>query len=189
MSITNGGWNEVRFKCGCLVGKAGQRIEIVYCSKHKAALDMYGALKSWKKAFFAHSSKSKKEFKEILDDCWAKTAQALAEAEGEVRMTTGKPLYEEDGDRAADREWEKDGTPLNQGGEMRKITKDDFVIVTTPCGATLRWKHNRAVAQMFRGLDSQKRARGFVKFLVKWYDSHDYYLKGEKNGKKVVGPA
>ena len=74
---------------------------------------------------------------------------------------------------------------------MKKITKNDFLIIKTPCGVTLRWKHNHGVIKRFSAIGRptpRERANSLIKFLVKWYEENGYYLKGEKNERKVVGP-
>jgi len=70
--------------CGCMVIQGGKELKyhLLYCPKHEAALDMYEALESWKGYFFMPKKERKANAKKLLENCWTKTARALAKAEG-----------------------------------------------------------------------------------------------------------
>lgn len=57
-------------------------------------------------------------------------------------------------------------------GKGRKMTRESFVITTTRCGCTLRWKHNNRAIKTFYGGNCQKRANRFIEFLLEWYTEH-----------------
>jgi hypothetical protein len=65
--------------CGCRVVKAGKTTEIIYCPKHKAAGDMYEALKDlWSALMFNHLAADGK-FGVMYAE---RVESALAKAEG-----------------------------------------------------------------------------------------------------------
>ena len=71
---------------------------------------------------------------------------------------------------------------------MRSITEEDFTIVTTQSGATVRWKHNGRVVNSFRYAGANRRAKSHIDFLVKWFASEGYKIDSvgyiEKSGVK-----
>jgi len=50
----------------------------------------------------------------------------------------------------------------------QSYTEKDFWISITPTGRrTVRWQHNNRAIETFSGYDAEKRAKHFIKFLVK----------------------
>jgi hypothetical protein len=65
---------------------------------------------------------------------------------------------------------------------MKSITKDDFLIKTTPASnAVLYWKHNRQRIQLFKSGDPIKRAIKFRDWLIRWYAHENYKMDSQRH--------
>lgn len=54
---------------------------------------------------------------------------------------------------------------------MDNISQDSFKITETRCGCTIRWAHNNRACRTFRGSDSKKRAKSYIKWIVDYLNS------------------
>ena len=62
-------------------------------------------------------------------------------------------------------------------------TADDWYISITPTGCrTVRWEHNNRAIETFCGYDAEKRAKNFIKFLIKQFNNEREKFLKHKGG-------